>query len=170
MFYLGDGFIFTESLCGNYGFQLILLHIDIQFLHESESVSQLCPSLCDPMDYSLPGSSVHGILLAKKWWVAISSSRGSSRPRNPTWVSCLQAYSLPFEPLGKPSSCIWIFNCFRTTFRKTIFSVELSLFLVKKIAIDMSAGLFLDSVLFCFSICVFSCQCHITFINVMYPF
>ena len=78
----------------------------------------------------------------------------------------LQAYSLPFEPPGKPSSCIWIFNSFRTTFWKTIFSVELSLILVKKIAIYMSAGLFLDSVLFCFCICVFSCQCHITFINV----
>ena len=41
------------------------------------------PTLCDPMDHSLPGSSVHGILQAKILeWVAISSSRGSSRPRD----------------------------------------------------------------------------------------
>ena len=42
-----------------------------------------------PMDYSLPGSSVHGILQARILeWVAISYSRGSSRPRDQTWVSC----------------------------------------------------------------------------------
>ena len=45
---------------------------------ESE-VSQLCLTLCDPMDCSIPGSSVHGIFLAKVLeWVAISFSRGSS--------------------------------------------------------------------------------------------
>ena len=43
----------------------------------------------DPMDCSLPGSSVHGILQARIWdWVAISFSRESSQPRNQTWVSC----------------------------------------------------------------------------------
>ena len=37
---------------------------------------QLCPTLCDPMDYSLPGSSVRGIHQARRLeWVAISSSR-----------------------------------------------------------------------------------------------
>ena len=40
---------------------------------------QLCPAVCDPMDWSPPGSSVHGILQARILeWVAISSSRGSS--------------------------------------------------------------------------------------------
>ena len=44
---------------------------------------QSCLTLCDPMDCSLPGSSVHGILQAIILeWVAISSSRGSSRPRD----------------------------------------------------------------------------------------
>ena len=43
---------------------------------------QLYPSLCDPMDYNLPGSSVHGILQAIILeWVAMSSFRGSSQPR-----------------------------------------------------------------------------------------
>ena len=56
---------------------------------ESESeVTQSCSTLCDPMDYSLPGSSLHGILQARVLeWVAISSSRGSSWPRDQTHVS-----------------------------------------------------------------------------------
>ena len=40
---------------------------------------KLCPSLCNPMDYSPPGSSIHGILQARILdWVAMPSSRGSS--------------------------------------------------------------------------------------------
>ena len=47
-----------------------------------------CPTLCDPMDCSLPGSSVHGIFQAIVLeWIAISFSRGSSWPRDQTWVS-----------------------------------------------------------------------------------
>ena len=47
------------------------------------SVAQSCPTLCDPMDCSLPGSSVHGIFQARGLeWVAISFSRGSSLPRD----------------------------------------------------------------------------------------
>ena len=43
---------------------------------ESE-VAQLCPTLCDPMDCSLPGSSVHGILQARVLdWVVIAFSGG----------------------------------------------------------------------------------------------
>ena len=54
------------------------------------SVAQSCPTLCDPMDCSLPGSSVHGILQPGKLeWVSISFSRGSSQPRNRTQVSCV---------------------------------------------------------------------------------
>ena len=46
--------------------------------------------LCDPTDYSLPGSSVHGIFQAGILeWVAISYSGGSSRPRDRTHVSCI---------------------------------------------------------------------------------
>ena len=56
---------------------------------ESESeVAQLCPTVCDPTDCSLPGSSVHGIFQARVLeWIAISFSRGSSQPRDQTWVS-----------------------------------------------------------------------------------
>ena len=56
-------------------------------MNESE-VAQLCPTLCDPVDCSLPGSSLHGILQARILeWVAISFSRGSSQPRDGTRVS-----------------------------------------------------------------------------------
>ena len=62
-----------------------------------------CVRLCDPMDCSLPGSSVHGILQVRILeWVAISFSRGSSRPKDGTQASTLQADSLPSEPPRKP--------------------------------------------------------------------
>ena len=49
---------------------------------------KLCPTVCNPMDCSLSGPSVHGILQARILeWVAISFSRGSSRPRDQTCVS-----------------------------------------------------------------------------------
>ena len=52
---------------------------------------QSCPTLCNAMDCSLPGFSVHGIFQARILdWVAISPSRGSSQPRDQTcFVSCL---------------------------------------------------------------------------------
>ena len=50
-------------------------------------VSQSCPTLWEPVDCSPPGSSVHGILQAILEWVAIPFSRGSSWPRDWTWVS-----------------------------------------------------------------------------------
>ena len=59
----------------------LLYYIDIE-------VAQSCPSLWDPMDCSLPGSSLHGIFQARILeWVATSFSRGSSQPRDWTQVS-----------------------------------------------------------------------------------
>ena len=63
------------------------------FFNESEKwseskVAQSCLTLCDPMDCSLPGSSVHGIFQARVLeWIAVSFSRRSSRPRDRTQVS-----------------------------------------------------------------------------------
>ena len=56
---------------------------------ESESeVAQSCPTLCHPVDCSPLDSSIHGILQARiQEWVAISFSRGFSRPRDPPQVS-----------------------------------------------------------------------------------
>ena len=51
-------------------------------------VAHLCLTLCDPVDCSLPGSSVHGIFQARILeWVAISSPRGSSQPKDRTHIS-----------------------------------------------------------------------------------
>ena len=56
--------------------------------YQFSSVSQSCLTLCDLMDCSPPGSSVHGILEAEILeWVAMPFSRGSSQPRNRTQVS-----------------------------------------------------------------------------------
>ena len=58
--------------------------------HVKVLVSQSCLTLCDPMDYSSPGSSVHGISQAKILeCIAISLSRGSSPPRDQTHVLCI---------------------------------------------------------------------------------
>ena len=65
-------------------------------------VAQLCLTLCNPMDCSLPGSSVNGILQARILeWVAVPFSRGSSQPRDQTRVSHIAGGSLPSEPPGK---------------------------------------------------------------------
>ena len=70
-------------------------------------VAQSCLTLCHPMDHSLPGSSVHGILQARILeWVIIPFSRGSSCPRNQNWGSlhCRQIlYQLSYQgsPFGK---------------------------------------------------------------------
>ena len=62
--------------------------------------------LCDPMDCSPPGSSVHGILQARILeWVVLPSSRGTSPPRDQTCVSqasCIAGGFFTAEPLGKP--------------------------------------------------------------------
>ena len=51
-------------------------------------IAQSCPTLWDTMNCSLPGSLVHGIFQARVLeWVVISFSRGSSQPRDRTWVS-----------------------------------------------------------------------------------
>ena len=49
--------------------------------------SLLCLTLCDPMDGSLPGSSVHALLQVILEWVPMPSSRGSSQPRDQTHIS-----------------------------------------------------------------------------------
>ena len=56
----------------------------------SPLVTRSCQTLCDPMDCNLPGSSVHGIFQARTLeWVAVPSSRGSSQPRDLTFVCCI---------------------------------------------------------------------------------
>ena len=79
-------------------------------------VAQLCLTLWDPMDCSLPHSSIHGIFQARVLeWVAISFSKGSSQPRDRTWVSHIigrrfiiwatrEVHSFPHSSVGKCES------------------------------------------------------------------
>ena len=61
-----------------------------EYWSEWSEVAQSCPTFCDPMDSSQPGSSVHGIFQARILeWVTISFSRGSPWPRDRTRVSCI---------------------------------------------------------------------------------
>ena len=78
--------------------------------------SEVMPDSCDPMDCSLPGSSVRGIFQSRiLWWVVISFSRRSSWPRNWTWVSCIAGRfftdCLMKEAQLYPFICRWTFRC-----------------------------------------------------------
>ena len=65
---------------------------------KENEIVQSCPTLCNPMDCSPPGSSVHGILQARILeGVAIPFSRGSSQPRDQTQVSCIAGKFLTTE-------------------------------------------------------------------------
>ena len=67
---------------------------------------QSCLTLFSPMDCSVPGSSVHGILQARKLeWVVVPSSRGSSWPRDPTHIFCCSCTAGRFTK--PPGHCSW---------------------------------------------------------------
>ena len=75
--------------------------------HQLETVcAQSYLTLCDPVDCSPPGSSVHGIFQVRILeWVAVLSSRGSSRPRDQTRIfcsSCIAGRFFTTEPQGRP--------------------------------------------------------------------
>ena len=81
-------------------------------------VAQLYPTLCDPVDRSPPGSSVHGILQARILeWIAIPFSRGTSWPRGQTLVSCIAGRFFTIWATGKtlPTSHTWLWNVERWT-------------------------------------------------------
>ena len=95
------------------------------------SVAQLHLTLCDSMDCSLLDSSVPGILQARILeWVSMPSSRGSSRPRDGTWISCRWILDhqatrkvLPGKPT-KPSILIcFIFVLLTSQYRKRLYKI-----------------------------------------------
>ena len=74
---------------GNSGWENARYWPQIAKRKKQSEVAQSCPTLCDPMDCSLPGFSIQGIFQARILeWVAISFSR-SSWPRDWNWVSCI---------------------------------------------------------------------------------
>ena len=84
----------------------MLIHHALKSYYSSVSRSQLCLTLCDPMDCSPPGSSVHGIFQARilEWPVPSPGDLPNPgiEPRSPT----SQVDSLLSEPPGKPKRCV----------------------------------------------------------------
>ena len=108
---------------------------------------QSCLPLCDHMDGSTPGSSVHGILQARILeWVAISYSRGSSRPRDKPvslMFLVLAGRLVTIVPPGKPgqaeemeimlvTGCMWWWECVDALFA-LILSLKLEAKLLSEI-------------------------------------
>ena len=74
----------------------------------SDQSLQLCPTLCGPVDYSLPGSSVHGILQVRiLQWVAISFFNGSPPPRNWAHIFCIAGRFFTTVPSTKLLKFMW---------------------------------------------------------------
>ena len=103
------GLIFKKSIAGKNLHLRRLLPVfpgsHLQTLHSMRAQSH--PPLCGPMDGNPPGSSVHGIFQARILvWVAISYPRGSSRPRNQTYISYISCVGRQIlyhcALLGKP--------------------------------------------------------------------
>ena len=108
--YLSQQFAVSHGLCWRYYYFLKILSQPIikGFSFQSCcacSIAQSCPTLCNPMDYSLPRFSVHGTFQAMTpEWGAISSSREFSWPRDRSPIPCISALADRFfttVPLGK---------------------------------------------------------------------
>ena len=84
-----------------------------QYVESESEVAQSRLTLCDPMDCSPPGSSLHGILQARVLeWVAISFSRGSSWPRDRTWVSRIPGRRFNLWATREASNVEYLLNVF----------------------------------------------------------
>ena len=87
----------SQRVTHNWATNTLIQHSDLIFLHATHHsekvtvlVAQSYPTVWDPVNCSLPGSSVHEILQARILeWVAIPFSRGSSWPKDQIWVSCI---------------------------------------------------------------------------------
>ena len=95
----------SDSLCIQIlCWKLFYLLLTFDDSHKKVSVAQSFPTLCNPMDYSPPGFSVHGILQARILeWVAIPICSSSSQLRDRTLVSCIASRFLTSEPPVKSS-------------------------------------------------------------------
>ena len=119
---LGDG-QGGLACCGPWGCKELDTTERLNWTESESEVAQSCPTLWDTVDGSLPSSSVHRIFQARVLeWVAISFSRGSSQPRDRTWVSHIvgrrftvwatrEAYGIYFPDQGSnpgpPALGVW---------------------------------------------------------------
>ena len=103
------------------------------------SVAQSCLTLCDPMDCSPPGSSVHGMLQARILeWVAMPSSRGSSQPRDQTQSLTSPALAGMFST----TSVTWKVSHFCTHFKIRLFGFFVSEFQQNFKGLEAATSLF----------------------------
>ena len=86
---------------------LLVKYFVLQTMNVKVLVAQPCPTLCNPMDFSPSGSSVHGILQERILeWVAKPSSRDLPNPETEPASPALQVDSLPSEPPGSERNFI----------------------------------------------------------------
>ena len=86
-------------------------------------VSQSCPTLCNPIDCSLPGSSVHGISQARILeWAAISFSRGSFLPRDWIHISCISGGFFTNWATREACSSSWLSQMIRKVGLETLWT------------------------------------------------
>ena len=102
--------------------------------------TQSCLTLCDPLDHTPPGSSVHGIFQAGiLGWVAMPSSRGSSQPRSQTGVSCVPCIGRQITyhcPTWEAQFCLYPYlnlKCFFFFVYKRITGWYLVIFNIKQV-------------------------------------
>ena len=87
---------FCSTRSSDVGFRLVIEHICLGFAAAAKSL-QSCPTLCDPMDCSLPGFSVHGILQARTLeWGAISFSNAWEWKMKVKSLSCVWLFATPW--------------------------------------------------------------------------
>ena len=90
LFILQVNYLFISSAYFSIWFPFPPISIVLYMLRMQAQSLQSCPTLCNLVDCSSPGSFVHGIFRARtREWVAVFSSRGSSWVRDQTWVSCI---------------------------------------------------------------------------------
>ena len=107
---------------------IVLLYLNLfsHFFTDVRVSAQLCLTLCDLRNCSLPGFSHHGVLQARILeWVAISSSRGSLQPGDPTCVSCNSCigsgFFFFFKLLSHLGSLYWYIFRFQFLFLKVYY-------------------------------------------------
>ena len=111
----GQGYHYFQGYASQAGICLLLPALHLLVLRVCCCfVAKACPALGDPMDWGLPGFSVHGIFQARILeWVAISFSRGSSNPGiEPVSLASPASDSLPLSHQGNPTQSLGtVFFC-----------------------------------------------------------
>ena len=139
-----------------------------QTMYMSAQSLQSCPILWDPMDYSPPKSSFHGILQARILeWVAMPSSRGFSQSRDQTCISCITGRFFTTEPSFSFNSIkiikhLLVFSCFKIFAKSNIWVTSHSVSIYNYFfLVDYIGLIFLIFACLCFFFFFFFCALDI---------